>query len=75
VGANGEKQERERQAALNQALRREVNERNPVPSDCLDAANVLPWAGDYLEVLARTCHRKPPANAASLERSLIRAAE
>jgi hypothetical protein len=29
VGANGEKQERERQAALNQALRREVNERRP----------------------------------------------
>ena len=29
MGANGEKQERERQAALNQALRREVNERRP----------------------------------------------
>ena len=27
MGTNGEKQERERQAALNQALRREVNER------------------------------------------------
>jgi hypothetical protein len=29
VGANGKKQERERQAALNQALRREVNEQRP----------------------------------------------
>jgi hypothetical protein len=29
VGANGEKHGRERQAALNQALRREVNERRP----------------------------------------------
>jgi hypothetical protein len=29
VGANGEKQEREREVVLNQALRREANERRP----------------------------------------------
>jgi hypothetical protein len=38
VGANGEKQEQERQAALNQALRREVNEQRHQGGD--DAAVV-----------------------------------
>jgi hypothetical protein len=49
VGANGEKQERERQAALNQALRREVNERRP-------------QSGEGAEVVRFVCECSDPAS-------------
>jgi hypothetical protein len=48
VGANGEKKERERQAALNQALRREVNEQRP-------------QSGEDAEVVGFVCECSDPA--------------
>jgi hypothetical protein len=48
VGTNGEKQERERQAALNQALRREVNERRT-------------QSGEDVEVVRFVCECSDPA--------------
>jgi hypothetical protein len=48
VGANGEKQECERQAALNQALRREVNEQRP-------------QGGEDAEVVGFVCECSDPA--------------
>jgi hypothetical protein len=48
VGVNGEKQERERQAALNQALRREVNEQRH-------------QGGDHAEVVGFVCECSDPA--------------
>jgi hypothetical protein len=48
VVANGEKQERERQAALNQALRREVNEQRP-------------QSGEDAEVVGFVCECSDPA--------------
>ena len=48
MGANGEKQERERQGALNQALRREVNERRT-------------QSGEDAEVVRFVCECSDPA--------------
>lgn len=48
MGANGENQERERRAALNQALRREVNEQRP-------------QSGEDTEVVGFVCECSDPA--------------